>query len=143
MVEYRPAEPTSCFVPCEQKTGEPVYRAATITITSVQTPTPTKVKVKSENDKSDVNSEYWRNIYDQRLRVIIDAHIYIPLTTKMDWSSLSYRDKAEKLFELVAFGRGANSSLEREAAVTSARNETVSDYRVWIWTCADRDKQSG
>lgn len=99
--------------------GEPITEAQDTRAPTVSAPSaPAPTAVKSEEDKSDPNSEFWRNMYDQRLRVIIDAKIYVPLTMKMDWSSLSYRDKAEKLFEQVAFGGGAPPEEERDMDAT-------------------------
>ncbi|KAK7190515.1 hypothetical protein PSPO01_03490 [Paraphaeosphaeria sporulosa] len=118
-MDTKPAKPT-VQLPYHFMQGEPIevgpvyneYKTATPAIPAPQTPAPTPFK--SEEEKSNANGEYWRNIYDQGLCVMIDANIHIPLTVKMDWSSLTYRDRAEKLLELVAFGGGADPALERD-----------------------------
>lgn len=90
-------------------------------------PKPTEAEEAApKDDRKDPDGEYWRKLYNQHLRVVIDAKVPIPLTAKMEWGQLSYRDKAERLYELVAFSTTASPpAAERDLAVETEERDLV------------------
>lgn len=53
--------------------------------------------------KKDADSDYWKELFEARMRIVHKEEIEIPMLLKMDWDGMTYKDKAEELWKLVAF----------------------------------------
>ncbi|KAJ4299537.1 hypothetical protein N0V90_004783 [Kalmusia sp. IMI 367209] len=76
------------------------------------------------NDKKDPNSEYWRDMYEERLGLIMEIGVKVPPSVKISLAHKTYRDKSEKLLEIAALSNNPATTFERNPGAS------VDEYEV-------------